>query len=325
MSILLIDDSPQILTMLEATLEKAGYTEIHKAQSGQEALDFLGVGVGKKNNPVDLILLDILMPGIDGVEVCGQIKADKHFADTMIIMATVKDDQETLKKSFENGAFDYLVKPVSELELLHRVGAAFRLKKEIATRKAREKKLKELTAKLESKNVMLDEQVNTDELTNVGNRKFFMNDLDNEWRRAVRETSPFSLLLIEIDFFRKFEEIHGKHKANECLKVVANIIQIGLKRAGDQVARIDGGQFAVFLPRTDQKGAFSVAEAMRANVEALQVKSGASPSNDFVTVSIGLSSLVPAVNIKLDNMFDLVEKALWSARNNNGNRVESYQ
>lgn len=324
MKILLVDDSPPVLKLLEATLARIGYADVHSAQSGQEALDFLGFGSEDGLVPVDLVLLDIVMPEPDGIEVCRRIKLEKRYEDTPVIMVTVKDEPEVLKEAFDKGASDYIIKPVRELEIMARVGAALRLKKEIEKRKRREQQLEELTEELKIKNVQLVKQVNTDELTNIGNRHFFMNDMEKEWRRAIRESVPFSLLLIDIDFFREFEEKYGKKKGIECLKLAANIFQIALKRAGDQVARIDGAQFAVYLPHTDDQGAQAVAEAMRANIEALRIKNNGSQNHEFVTVSIGGASLVPSIDLQIDRIFGYAEKALLAAKNQGYNQVQCF-
>ena len=132
MGILLVDDSPAILLLLSTILRRGGYSDVHFCNSGQAALDYLGFGAGEGTveREVDLILLDIVMPDMDGIEVCRQIRSVERYKDTPILMVTMREEAEVLQRAFVAGANDYIVKPVRELELLARMRSALQLQQE---------------------------------------------------------------------------------------------------------------------------------------------------------------------------------------------------
>ena len=143
MSILIVDDKPEILTMLQVILESAGYEQILLARSAQEAFQSLGMGDRSKDaaDAVELVFMDVVMPEMDGVEACRQIKKYERFRDLPILMVTAKTEAGFLEAAFGAGAHDYITKPVNRLELLTRMRSALKLKRETEKRKAREKEL----------------------------------------------------------------------------------------------------------------------------------------------------------------------------------------
>ncbi len=324
MSILIVDDSPTVTKLLQATLQRAGFETIHCLDSGQAALDFLGVGKPNQQKKVDCILLDIIMPGINGIEVCKLIKQHEHYKDIPIIMVTVIDEQQSLCDAFEVGASDYLTKPVREFELLARIKSAITLHKEIKQRKAREEELLLTQKKLEKANQLLEELTITDEITKIGNRRYFDNCLDSEWKRSFREAAPLSIIFIDIDHFADFAEKYGHQIGEERLKLVAKVLQISLRRAGDQVARYSGSQFAVFLPKTDIIGSTLVAESIKKSINALDHKNKASGSS-VISISQGVATISPSVGLATENLISLGEEALTRAKSNGGNSIVCYQ
>lgn len=323
MSILIVDDSPPILKLLETALERNGYTDIHCVDSGPAAFEYLGItSSGKTPQEVDCILLDIVMPYMDGIAVCRKIKEHEFFTDTPILMVTIKDEPETLQAAFKAGAIDYINKPVRELELVTRVGSAVKFAKEMAQRKAREKELLQVKKSLEEANKRLAELAITDEVTAVGNRRFFSENLKDEWRRAIRGSKPLSLIFIELDYFREFVEHCGRTKGDNCLRLIAQVLETSLHRAGDHLARFDGSQFAVCLSGTDLRGAMIVASQMKNNVEYLKVEHPKSLAGPNVSISVGVASVKPSVGIALDNLTMLAEELLAKANKLGGNRIE---
>lgn len=324
MGILLVDDSPAILLLLSTTLKRAGYSDVQFCNSGQAALDFLGIGVPDRElQEVDLILLDIVMPDMDGIEVCRRIRALEKYTDTPILMVTMREEAEVLQKAFIAGANDYIVKPVRELELLARMRSALQLKQEMGRRRQRELELLAVTEQLQQANAALQQLANTDPLTGVGNRRFFDATLPIEWRRARRAKAGLALLLIDIDFFKRLNEMQGYQRGDEILCQVAAAINGSLARGGDLVARYGGEKFAVLLPNTDQEGAQAVAEQIRLAIAALGLEHPQSTLSPWVTVSIGLAVLWPTLEAEMRGLIAAADRALFLAKENGRNRVFS--
>ncbi len=257
MSILIVDDSPDMRLLIKTLLNNAGYKDVIVCGSAEEAIKILE---GKK---IDLILMDIMMPGIDGIEACRMINSRVNLLDIPIIMVTAKDDIEYLKLAFAAGALDYVTKPFNKIELLARVRSALKLKHEMDNRKSKEIELKKITQQLAELNAKLQRLSSLDGLTGIPNRRTFDEVLEIELKRAVRNKSPISLIMLDIDHFKLFNDTYGHLKGDDCLKEIAKVLQNSLKRPGDLVARYGGEEFACILPNTDREGAKSVAEKIR--------------------------------------------------------------
>ncbi len=286
------------------------------AHDAAEAFAFLEERAAQGGEPgVDLILMDIVMPRMDGIEATKRLKADERFRDIPVIMVTVRDEAASLERALEAGAIDYISKPVNRLELCARVRSVLRLKEETDRRKARERELEALTEKLEQLS-------NQDGLTSVGNRRRFDEVYEKEWMRSRRDGLPLSLLMIDIDCFKAYNDTYGHLKGDACLKVVAEAISKSLKRPGDFVARYGGEEFVVVLPATDVKGALAIAGEIRGSVRDLDMEHATSTTADVVTVSIGIASMVPRADIDSRELLSASDGALYLAKTNGRNRVE---
>jgi diguanylate cyclase (GGDEF)-like protein len=320
--ILIVDDSVPFLSLLTSQLQGSGYQSIHTAASGDEAMRLLGIGEkAGPTLPVDLILLDIIMPVIDGIELCRRIRSHELLRNVPVIMVTGITDTATLELAFAAGANDYLVKPVRAIELLARVRSALRLKKEMDLCKARERELLALTSKLEQANRELQAVTYIDGLTGVGNRRYFNERIREEWRRACRECIPLGLIMIDIDAFKAFNDAFGHQRGDECLWQVAQALNGVLNRAGDFVVRYGGEEFAVVLPNTTIAGAVHVAEKLRAAAAGLGIRHSMSLAGGLLTISMGVAAVIPEEGIGVFDFIEVADQALYRAKNSGRDRI----
>jgi diguanylate cyclase (GGDEF)-like protein len=315
--ILIVDDSAAARLLIESALRKAGYEELTFAESASQAFLLLGLDGEPSAEPLefDVILMDFLMPEIDGIQACRRIKDNPIFLDLPLIMVTAENSPETLKEAFDAGAIDYVTKPVNRVELLARVKSALRLKQETDCRKDRERQLVELTETLKALSVV-------DALTGIANRRHFDERLGRVWRRSQRERMAVSLILSDIDWFKSYNDCYGHLAGDECLRRVARALQEMAQRPFDLVARYGGEEFAVVLPDTTREGAHLVAEAMRTAVDSLGIRNARAPSGR-VTISSGVASLVPELGAEPASLIAAADAGLYEAKRAGRNRVVS--
>lgn len=322
MTILIVDDSPDTRMLLKTFLGAAGYSKVLVASSAKEAFVYLGMENPATAAGVDLVLLDIVLPDMDGIEACRRIKAHAATRDIPIIMVTAKTDMKDLKAAFSAGAMDYIIKPVNRIELQARVQSALLLKQEMDQRKAREQELLAVTRQLEEANRALQFLSMQDGLTSIANRRRLDEFMAVEWRRAIREQTSVSLIMVDIDFFKAYNDAYGHQAGDECLKQVAGVLRSTLKRAGDMVARYGGDELVVVMTGTHAEGASIVAEALRTRVEALRIPHGASVVSPYVTISLGIATMVPDRNAKPDELLAVADQALYVAKQQGRNRTK---
>jgi diguanylate cyclase (GGDEF)-like protein len=322
MRILIIDDAPDVQGLIKSILESAGYKELLTTGSAYEAFQLLDI-----TNPeeavgvVDLILMDITMPGINGIEACRQIKTMKGLQEIPIIMITAKTDEESIKAAFDAGATDYITKPLNVVELLARVHLALSLRREMDCRNAREELLV-VMQKLEDANRTLRQLSSLDGLTGVANRRNFDESLMKEWRRGIRRKTHLALMMIDVDFFKSYNDAYGHLKGDECLKRVAMALANSVRRPTDLVARYGGEEFVVVLPETPIEGAATVAEALRDKIEALRIMHAHSKVSDHVTISLGVASTIPTNDSIPTVLIVAADQALYQAKQEGRNRVK---
>ncbi|MBT9499277.1 diguanylate cyclase [Zoogloea oleivorans] len=309
MKALLIEDTLTSATLVSHQLRKIGIEPI-LARDGEK-----GIELFKQERP-DLILLDIIMPGMDGFEVARRIRQLEQAGEwTPIIFLTARTGDADLEKGISVGGDDYLIKPVSETVLAAKVRAMQRIAQMRYS-------LLVLTRKLDEANQELTRLSSLDGLTAISNRRQFDETLLREWRRANRQGKPMGMLLCDVDFFKQFNDGYGHQVGDECLKAVARTLQQTLRRPSDLVARYGGEEFAVILPDTDITGALLVAESMRAAVENLRITHRFSRANGVVTISIGAAAVIPgrgdAGSVRLIKAAD---DALYQAKQAGRNRI----
>ena len=294
-TILIVDDVAMNIKVLGDAL-KSSYT-VRFATNGPKALE-----MALSNSPPDLILLDIMMPGMDGYEVCRLLKAEKQTWGIPIIFITAMSQEEDETKGLELGAVDYITKPFSLPIVKSRVRTHLELKRHRDT--------------LEYLSML-------DGLTGIPNRRRFDECFDMEWKRAERSSAYLSVIMIDIDYFKDFNDYYGHQLGDECLKQVAKTLAHSVKRASDCVARYGGEEFVCILPGTDIQGAVQVGESMRKNVEALNVPHLASSVAEHVTVSLGTASMIPKRERSQFSLLEAADRCLYKAKDAGRNQMKS--
>lgn len=270
------------------------YTLIH-AKDGEQALKIL-----EKQKLPDLILLDIVMPGKDGYEIIKILKENDRTRDIPVVFITGLNSVKNEEEGLNLGAVDYIVKPFNPAIVQARIRN---------------------TLKFRSQQKLLEKLAHIDGLTEIPNRRNFDITLAREFKSAARNKRWLSLIMIDVDSFKHFNDSYGHARGDEALIKIAGIIQSCLKRPLDFVARYGGEEFSVILPDTDESGGRHVAERIRQAVENLNIEHKKDPGSPWLTISLGGCSMIPNPD---QNSSVLVEKAdacLYKAKTSSGNRV----
>lgn len=321
MAIVIVDDTTFSLEVTKAFLNAAGYMDVFMVQSAKKLFRLIDGDPELGFVDIDLILMDIVMPDIDGIVACQQVKERPGMIDVPIIMLTASMEKDDLQLAFSAGAMDYIKKPLDKVELLARVRSALKLKHEIVRRKARESELLEATRQLQIANERLKDLSFSDGLTDLPNRRHFNQTIWEEFQRSEREKTPLSFIILDIDYFKLFNDAYGHLKGDDCLKLVASTLQETLNRPGDFIARYGGEEFAVILPNTNDSGAFNIAEIMRASVEEMKIAHISSSISEYVTVSVGVATRCPEQKSSLEELILVADKALYCSKQEGRNRV----
>lgn len=286
--ILVVDDHPQNLRVAVSVLEESGF-ECALAMTGSEVVAFA------ESEQPDLILLDIMMPELDGYEVCRRLKANAATREIPVIFLTAKADSADLVRGFEAGGVDYVVKPFSHPELKSRVGVHVELKR---SRDALKRYVAELEAKsceLEAALGELEHASRTDHLTGLANRRYMLSRLQEEFARFARAGRPFSLLVGDVDHFKRINDTYGHDFGDQVLQTLSQLMK-GNLRTQDLVSRWGGEEFLVLLPESDEEGALLVAERLRRHIEQLSFP--ATPSLHGVTITFGGTTARPGQSLE---------------------------
>ena len=261
--VLLVDDDREVCGFVEVVL-RAIDCEVQSVPTGEQALEQC------HESPPDLILLDFTLPGMGGLEVCRRLKVDDATRSTPVMFITAQLDPDIEDQCWQAGAVDFVVKPLHPRTLANRVGAHLTLK-------AQSDQLRELAYK--------------DALTGLANRRYFHDRIEAELGRARRLGTPLSMLMIDIDHFKAYNDHYGHVAGDQSLARVALALKRALLRPTDVLARIGGEEFACLLPDTALGNACLVAERMRAALAALAVPHAASTTAEQLTVSIGAAQV----------------------------------
>jgi diguanylate cyclase (GGDEF)-like protein len=234
---------------------------------------------------------------------------------------------DTLEDAFLAGAADYIAKPINQIELNVRVRSALALKLAMDERNTREfeferreKELLEVTRLLEETNERLRHLSTLDGLTGIPNRRRIMEFLDQEWRRSQRDGSWLSILMIDVDYFKHYNDTLGHQAGDDCLWMVANCLKRCLHRASDMIGRYGGEEFIAVLPETPRDGAINVAHEMRAGVQALNIEHPDSGAAQVVTISLGVAACQPSNDMTATKLVSMADQALFEAKRHGRNR-----
>ena len=316
--ILIVDDNPINLETLSRTLIEEGF-EVLVTLSGAEALQTVS------DTAVDLVLLDVMMPGVDGFNVCVQMKSNPATTEIPIIFMTSLSDTTHKVKGLTIGGVDYITKPFQREEVIARLRVHLQLRATTKALKLEIARHQTTTEKLERANKALYRLANLDALTQVANRYCFDEALSKEWGRMAREQQPLGLLMCDVDYFKVYNDHHGHQEGDNCLRLVARAILQNARRPGDLVARYGGEEFVVLLPNTALDGVIHIAEAIRTAVRDLNILHGPSNHKNVscapLTISIGCCSLIPNHTQATNTLVELADQALYEAKRQGRDRV----
>jgi len=295
LSILIVDDERSNVDVLFSLL-KDKY-KLYIAKSGEGALK-----IARDNLP-NLILLDVIMPEMDGFEVLAELKKSEQTNKIPVIFITGQDSKEAEINGLTSGAVDYITKPFHKMIVEARVNTHMKIVEQMRI--------------IERMSIM-------DELTELPNRRYFNDQLAREWGRAIRETLSISLLIIDVDKFKVYNDTFGHPQGDKLLHTVAGVFKEALKRPADFVARWGGEEFIMLLPGSDLEGALNVAERVRASVASTIIPCSDGTSTS-ATVSIGVNSERPIIHLPAAGFVSRADKALYEAKESGRNRICVYK
>lgn len=292
--VLLVDNEQSNITLLCEILQDT--YDLLTTTDGGRAIELA------RSNAPDLILLDIVMPVMDGYEVCRLIKEDHLLREVPVIFLTALNQAENECRGLELGAVDYISKPFrSEIVKL-------RIKNQIELKVNRDK---------------LFYLSNLDKLTEMPNRRAIDTTLEKEIFRAIRINRHISMLMIDIDFFKQYNDNYGHISGDNCLKSIADAIRSSLRRPEDFAGRYGGEEFLCILPNINEEGALVVSERILNSVKDLSIPHHFSQVSDIVSVSIGALSLIPNMELPISRIVQMADEALYRAKNKGRNRVST--
>jgi diguanylate cyclase (GGDEF)-like protein len=301
-TILIVDDVEDNLEILGDLLTFDGYN-VQTALSGEEALKKV-----QESRP-DLILLDILMPGMDGFEVCTSLKADDDTKDIPVVFVSSMTDIDSKVNGFKVGAVDYINKPFQHAEILVRVNTHITMLR--------------LRKHLEEKNAELERLANTDYLTNLYNRRRFFHAAEEEFENSVTSGKPISITLIDLDYFKRVNDTHGHLIGDSVLVHIAQLIRSQC-RVSDVAARYGGEEFVILHPSIGRYDASLIVERIRKGVEAAPfLREG---NTIDVTISAGVVDTVVCSDcIRIDDVLAKADIALYRAKDAGRNQVVVFE
>jgi diguanylate cyclase (GGDEF)-like protein len=293
-TILIVDDEPSNVAVLVQAL--SGEQEILVATNGVDALE-----IATTQNP-DLILLDVIMPGLNGYEVCTRLKADTLTRNIPVIFISAMGKEDEEARGLDLGAIDYLTKPIRPRIVKARVHNHLQLK---------------------GYRDLLENMSATDGLTGIANRRMLDEVMDREWRRGLRQKEPIALIMMDIDYFKAFNDHYSHVAGDDCLRKVARAIVECAQRGTDLTARFGGEEFASLLPSTAMPGAMRVVNRIQSAINNLAIPHAYSPASRYVTLSYGVAVLVPGPGNAWLDLVKMADAQLYEAKRAGRNQIRT--
>jgi diguanylate cyclase (GGDEF)-like protein len=295
--LLIVDDQPLNIRLFHEIFHADH--EVFFATSGEDALEFC------RTHFPDLILLDVIMPGLDGYEVCRRLKQDERTREIPVIFVTAQSDASEEEDGLAAGAVDFIAKSASANVMRARVGTLITLKRQ---------------------SDLLRRMARIDALTGLANRRHFDEILGSEWRRCTRSGKPLSLVLIDLDHFKLFNDHYGHQAGDSCLQQVSACLKAGFARSHDLVARYGGEEFVCVMPETSLEGAEAKAKALERAVRALRIPHDKSAvAGGIVTISLGVAVAMPNVGDDCAALILCADRSLYMAKDGGRGQVRVQQ
>ncbi|MDR0731764.1 MAG: diguanylate cyclase [Treponema sp.] len=289
--------------ILVVTDEKSIHEDLARILQNEHHLEF---SAGSKDvietileRKPDLVLLDLWLGNIDSFELLSQLKEIDETRDIPVILLTSNASVEDEEKGLRLGAVDYLTRPFHNAIVTARIRIQLDLIKHIRT---------------------IERLGMIDALTDIPNRRFFDMRIKEEWRRACRHKSHISILMLDVDKFKNYNDTYGHPQGDRLLKFIGKILMDNLHRPSDMAARLGGEEFAVLLGDTDTAGAVKVAEAIRRGIEQGIVPTPEGEPTS-ITISTGISSIIPSTDGDYMELIQQADKHLYTAKENGRNRI----
>jgi diguanylate cyclase (GGDEF)-like protein len=295
-TLLVVDDSKTLCRLLGNLL--CPRYRVLTAENGED-----GFNLAMKCRP-DLILLDVMMPDMDGFAVCRRLKGDSRTREIPVLFLTALGGEADEMRALEAGGIDFILKPISPPVLAARVRNQLELKHQ-------QDRLRNLSL--------------LDGLTGIANRRRFDQYLEMEWQRCSRNGQPLSLVMGDVDFFKAFNDGYGHGRGDECLRAVAKVFGLALRRPADLAARYGGEEFVCVLPETDEEGARIVADQVMAQMEELAMPHAFSSIARHVTVSVGVATVTrPSLGRSWKSLVEEADRWMYEAKAKGRNRIEGF-
>lgn len=309
--VLVVDDERALRLVVHRAMEKEGYRVI-QAHDGQHCLDIC------QQQVPDLILLDAMMPGLDGFSCCHQMQALLNENCPPILMITALDDQESVDRAFEAGATDYITKPIDWSVLSQRTNRLLTSRWAMAELQKKIQRECMLTAQVEAANRELQRLASVDSLTQIANRYYFDEYLQREWNRLQKYQLSLSLILVDVNLSKLDYEFSSP---DQYLCQIADILSKCKQRGSNLVARFGDTQFAMILPNTQAEAALQIADTIFYALKAINIADNDSKTDELFSFSLGLTSVIPSSVISANQLISTAEKALSQAKLVPSNRI----